>query len=396
MCQSEYVEEKFEEILEDCIKIRLMSEVPLGVSLSGGLDSSVVVALMSKLSNTQVKTFCIGYEGNKEDSEFEYARSVAQRYETDHHEFYISDLNFFDFIPKYVWFMDEPISDSAAIPLYYLSKFSRDYVTVILSGEGADEILGGYYIYKKMLLLEKFRKVPGHNTALALFNYMNILGKYSKYIHYANLSLHKRYKGVSRVFMPQEIDELFITKKDYEEELDLIYADLFREVEKKDALTGMLYVDLKTWLPDDLLMKADKMTMASSQELRVPYLDYKMVEYCFSLPTQYKINRGVTKYLLRKIASKHVPTSIINREKKGFFTPIKQWFRGDLNKCAKQVLLDPASACSTYFNRHIMEDYLNGHKNRLNDYSEQIWNLLVFEYWYQCYIRDNDNTKVNH
>jgi asparagine synthase (glutamine-hydrolysing) len=396
--QPEEIEDEFLSMLEECIRARLMSEVPLGVFLSGGIDSSVVVALMRKVANTEVKTFCVGSEEEFGVNEFDYARMVAQKYGTDHHEFSISGRKFYDFIPKYVWHMDEPVSDPAAIPLFYLSQFSKQYVTVVLSGEGADEILAGYYIYKKMLFMEKFRAVAPEfvreNIILKLISFFINTEKQRNYVDLVHLPIQRRYKGVGRVFTPQGLEMLYGHADRFVESLDSHYASIFEEVSDREPLDKMLYVDIKTWLPDDLLMKADKMTMANSQELRVPFLDHKLVEFAFALPSQFKIRKNTTKYLLRKVANELVPDAIIKREKKGFFTPISRWFRGDLNQFAKEVLLDSSSACNSYFDKSYISFLLDNHKEGLSDFSENIWNLLVFEYWYEKFIKNNPVQKV--
>jgi asparagine synthase (glutamine-hydrolysing) len=383
-------EDEFIDILRDCIEMRLMSEVPLGVFLSGGIDSSIVVALMSKLSNNKIKTFSVGYEKDFGVNEFNYARMVAQKYDTEHYEYPITALEFYDFIPRLVWHMDEPISDPAAIPLFYLSRYAKQHVTVILSGEGADEILAGYYIYKKMLTLEKFRILPRilrENILLNLMERVLRSEKQKNYIALARLPLEQRYKGVSRAFTPQSIQRLYKHNHPYKESLDAIYESYFSDVQEVSALNRMLYVDVKTWLPDDLLMKADKMTMASSQELRVPFLDHRLVEFAFSLPSEKKLSNNSTKYLLRKIAKPLIPKPIIKREKKGFPVPINHWFRGDLNKFSREVLLDPSGACRDFFDPGYISSLLENHTNGRADFSENIWNLLVFEYWHNNFIK---------
>jgi len=384
-------ESTFYDLIRDCVRMRLMSEVPLGVFLSGGIDSSLVVALMSEISNNQIKTFSVGYKDDYGVNEFDYAAIVAEKFNTEHHEFPISSQDFHDFLPKLVWHMDEPVSDPAAIPLFYLSQYAKDYVTVVLSGEGADEIMAGYYIYKKMLTIEKFRKLPGlvrDKIILRLLSSIFRNGKLAKYVEFAKIPLELRYKGVSRAFEKKDLENLYKEKPNLDESLDDHYRAYFEKVQNGNLLNKMLYVDTKTWLPDDLLMKADKMTMAASQELRVPFLDHKLAEFAYRLPQSEKLNGNVTKYLLRKIASNILPEAIINREKKGFPIPISQWFKGDLFDLSREVLLDSSSVSKEYFDHAYIARLIDGHKNDKFNNSEKIWNLIVFEYWYDNYFKN--------
>lgn len=390
------LEEQFLQILLDCVGMRLMSEVPLGVFLSGGIDSSMVVALMSKLTNQRIKTFSVGYRDDYGTNEFEYARLIARQYDTEHHELPISSHNFYDFLPKLVWHLDEPISDPATIPLYYLPEYSQQHVTVVLSGEGADEILAGYYIYKKMLLLEKVHQLPRflkqvfiHSIAGRLFRN----GKINKYLKLLRLPLQERYKGVSRAFMPDQIENQLRSKTLCPELIDEFYRNYYSKVEDFHPLNQMLYIDTKTWLPDDLLMKADKMTMAASQELRVPFLDHKLVEFAFSMKPDKKIRGSHTKILLKKLARTMLPETVVKRTKKGFPVPISKWFEGDLNQFARETMLDGHSACRRFFEIAFVETLFDEHRSGLRDHSETIWNLLVFEFWYESFIRQQHATR---
>jgi asparagine synthase (glutamine-hydrolysing) len=371
--------------------MRLMSEVPLGVLLSGGIDSSMVVALMSKIADQQIKTFSVGYEQDYGINEFSYARIVARKFGADHHEIPISTQDFYSFLPRLVWHLDEPISDPATIPLFFLAEFSRKSVTVVLSGEGADEILAGYYIYKKMLLMEQFRKIPKAIRETLIINLLHSVfksEKHRKYLNLARLPLEERYRGVSRAFQNNSLKQLLKSNLPFQGSLNHHYSQYYDRVGKAHPLNKMLYVDLKNWLPDDLLMKADKMTMAASQELRVPFLDHRLVEFAFSLSPKEKINGDSTKHLLRKIAAEILPQEIIKREKKGFPVPINHWFRGDLNQIASEVLLDSSSVCAQYFDLSYISSLLNEHGNGLQDYSENIWNLIILDFWHKTFMKN--------
>jgi asparagine synthase (glutamine-hydrolysing) len=381
--------DEFEHILQESVKMRLMSEVPLGVFLSGGIDSSVIVALMSKVSNSTIKTFSVGYTQGSGINEFNYARLASNEFRTEHHEVSISSQDFFDFVPRLVWHLDEPISDPTTIPLFYLSQFAKQHVTVVLSGEGADEILAGYHIYKKMLLMEKFRKLPvflRNDVFLNLLELFPSSDKLRNYIHSARLPLDTRYWGVSRVFNQYSLQKL-CPQADFSNRLGTLYSNYYTLASHFNVLDQMLFIDLNTWLPDDLLMKADKMTMAASQELRVPFLDHFLVEFSFSLPTGKKLHNNVTKYILREIARGMIPQAIIDRPKKGFPIPINKWFKEHFGHTARNVLLDRTSACNEYFDGSYIASLIDSHISGRGDFSEHIWNLIVFEYWHNLFVK---------
>ncbi len=383
--------EEFREILEESIRIRLRSDVPLGVFLSGGVDSSSVVALMSQMVSAPIKTFSVGYPEKMADNEFDFARRVADRFHTDHHEFRLSPVDFLDFIPKLVWHLDEPVADSSTIPLYYISKLAREFVTVILSGEGADEILAGYYIYKKMLGIEKLRNLPLFPLVAGLMTLVRPLLRHQKLAKYAELIRHpieERYLGVSSVFSDGAKKDLYAANENglRDRSVHQFLQPYYEKTRHCDLLNRTLYLDLKVWLPDDLLMKADKMTMATSMELRVPFLDHRLVEFAATLPTEGKLQNGESKYILKKLMSAYLPESILFRKKKGFPVPIQRWFQSDLQKNLKETLLDSGSACLNFFKREQISRLIALHEAGRGDYSDHLWTLLVFEYWHKMFI----------
>ena len=386
----ESAREEFVELLKESIRIRLMSEVPLGVFLSGGVDSSAIVALMSEMVAEPVKTFSVGYSGDAAENEFEYARMVANRYHTDHHEFRLTADDFLGFLPKLVWHLDEPIADASTIPLYYISQLAREHVTVVLSGEGADELLGGYYIYKKMLTLDSLHSLPG----IGVFSWVaSLVGRFwgsrkiGRYADLLRLPLEQRYTGVSSVFTRDERKKLLAGMVGVSpRSLADVLAPCYERVAGRDPLDRMLYVDTNVWLPDDLLMKADKMTMATSVELRVPFLDHLLVEYAAALPTEFKIQGNETKYLLKKAMESRLPRDLLYRKKKGFPVPVNRWFREKANG-VREVLLDDGSACRNYFNPAVLDQLITNHSDSTSDLSDLIWPFLVFEFWYKEYLQ---------
>jgi asparagine synthase (glutamine-hydrolysing) len=387
---------RFRELLDECVKMRLVSDVPLGVFLSGGIDSSTVVGIMNKFSGEgRVKTFCVGYK-DKQASELEYARIVANKFNTDHHEYCLEPTDFYSFIPKLVWHFDEPVVEAAAIPFFFISKLAHEHVTVLLSGEGADELFGGYPIYKYMRMIERYRRIPGiirSGLTDPVFGFLAGKGskkKSGKYIAWSKLPLEQRYFGVSTEltegFKANLYSDEFLRDESRHLSLVDLVAPYYSKVAQKDFLSKMLYLDTKVWLPDDLLIKADKMSMATSVELRVPFLDYKMVEFAASVPSKYKVNGWTTKYLLKKSVEDLLPRQIIHRRKRGFPVPITAWFKGDFSEKASQVLLDAQSHSKRYFNVPALEKIISDHKTGQDDHSRLLFSLIVFEMWHSVFI----------
>ncbi len=334
-----------------------------------------------------IQTFCVGYEspgGADRDNEFTYAREVAQAFGADHHEFTLSADDFRDFIPQLVWHLDEPLADPSCIPLYYISRLAREHITVVLSGEGADEILGGYGIYSKMLAIEKLRRIPGAGPMAGLFARRFGEGRYHDILRLAALPLQRRYRGVSRGFRPA-LQARLTGQTDWNGALDEIYAPLFETVSSASALDRMLYADGKVWLPDDLLLKADKMTMANALELRVPFLDHKLVEFAAQLPQEMKLRGGTGKVLLRKIMKDMLPASVLHRPKKGFPVPTMSWLRGPLKEFTRETLLASESACHNYFDPQVLRDIVDRHEAH-GDRQQEVWALLVFEHWHRAFV----------
>jgi asparagine synthase (glutamine-hydrolysing) len=371
--------EEFGALLDETMRQHLVSDVPLGAFLSGGLDSSSVVALMAKAGVADIKTFSIGYDAP--ESELPYARIVADAFHTDHHELILSATGFRDVLPKIVWSMDEPIGNEASLPLFLIAEFARKKVTVALSGEGADEILGGYDMYRTMLAYEGLNRVPLAGVAGKLLHRFGGQGKLQKYGSMLGLPLEERYPGLSRVFPPHRIPELMTAPVTAESPVPGFY----RQSEGLPPLARMNFLDIKTWLADDLLVKADRMSMACSLELRVPFLDHKVVEFAFRLPSSLKIRGKTPKYLLKKYMAPTLPEAIIHRTKKGFPVPVNSWFRNDLAGFAREILLDPAGPSADFFARAEIERLFDAQQVR--DQSQQIYALIVFDQWHRLFVK---------
>jgi len=393
----EYLLERFRDLLEESVRLRLLSEVPLGVFLSGGLDSSAILATMSKIAGgDRVKTFSVGYEasGAEEEAanEFEYARLATDAFACEHHEYRLDAKNFAEFVPDLVRYLDEPLADPSCIPLYFISKLAREHITVVLSGEGADEILAGYGIYGRMLALDRIYRGSGALGRLA--PWIARLTPSERLRHYVRMCgqpLETRYRGVSRGFSAE--GKLRLVGEDRMEQserrLQEIFGGYFKTVEKASPLDQMLYVDAKVWLPDDILIKADKMTMANGLELRVPFLDHKLVEFAATLPNASKIHGKGGKTLLRSAMRGVLPDAIIDRPKKGFPIPIRSWLRTSLRQFTRDQLLARDSACSRYVDRAETARLVQEHEQGRVDRSQEIWTLLVFEFWRRHFIENH-------
>jgi asparagine synthase (glutamine-hydrolysing) len=374
-------EEKLEELhalLKETIRLHLISDVPLGAFLSGGLDSSTIVAMMAKLGAGDLKTFSVGYD--TPESELGYAATVARQFDSDHHELRLTPAAFVDFFPRMVWHMDEPVGDEASIPLYYLSEFARRNVTVALSGEGADEVFGGYPIYRTMLAYEAVNRMPGARGAGAFLSRTLTNEKWKKYAAMLGQPLESRYSGVSYVFSQEQISKLL-------QDLAPPYQGARAAHERcRDAptLSRMSCVDLNSWLVDDLLVKADRMSMANSLELRVPFLDHKIVEFGLRLPAHLRVKWSTGKYLLKRYMGPILPRQIIRRSKKGFPVPTRSWFSNELAGFARETLLASDGLAHTLFNPAEVSKLLDRHARQ--DLSGPLYSLIVLDQWHRQFV----------
>ena len=385
------------EILRDAVRVRLMSEVPLGAFLSGGVDSSAVVALMSEVSSEPVKTFSIGFE-EQDFSELHHARRVAEHVGADHHEFIVRP-DALEVLPTLVEHYGEPYADSSAIPTYYVARETRKHVTVALNGDGGDESFAGYERYAAMRLAEKYYRLPSFLRNSVIKPAADLLPTYEhrrsrlrdakRFIRAASLPRVDRYMRWVSVF-------------DAASKADL-YSDSFRhqtrELHASDTLEAWfayangagivdasLLTDIMTYLPNDLLVKVDIATMAVSLEARSPFLDHHVIEFAASLPEKYKLHGLTTKYLLKRVLKKLLPTENLERKKMGFGVPIGHWFRGRLQPFLRQTLLSQRALSRGLFNSEMVRRMIELHTRGERDYSHQLWTLLMLELWFQRFI----------
>jgi len=386
----DYYVDGSKKLLDSAIDLRLRSDVPLGIFLSGGIDSSAVVGLLADRVKEPLKTFSIGYDFGKGFDETPYAQIIADKFKTDHHEIKITPAQFKEFIPEYIALMDEPVTEAAAISLFFVAKLAKEKVTVALSGEGSDEIFAGYDLYQYMNVLDKYRAVVGQTGSNFFAGIANKMfgksHKVSKYLTMATLPIEKRYKGMS-TYPDHEKEALYKPefKTEIEQSTQVSSRDytksLFDKTKNEDALSKMLYFDTKTWLVDDLLIKADRMSMAASLELRVPFLDYRLVEFAATIPSKHKIKKGEGKYPLKKMMEGILPNDIIYRKKMGFPTPLKLMFQNELRSYAENLLLSDETKLLQFFKKSRIKQLIEEHNNDKFDHHKTLWQLVVLEEW---------------
>ena len=392
------IEKDIINILKDSVERRLISDVPLGVYLSGGIDSSSIVAMMKEFTS-DISTYSLAFEHDKIGNELAYAKKVSEYFGTRHKEITIS-TDIINELPKIVWNLDEPISDPAAVPVYYLSKEAKKDVTVILTGDGADELFAGYDQYKflslghKMRLLPKtIRKAVPSAVKLLPKSMLDKLYKYSSatgeqiFNRLKNMVIDikenkaKAYTDVVGIFDDEEKQNLLNFK--FENNYDAINKNFFS---KGDFLTQLTYFDVKNYLAEDLLMKPDKMCMAHSIEARVPYLDYRLVEYSFSIPSSLKLRNNTSKYILKRALKNYLPRDIIYRKKQPFHMPLDEWLSKGIKNYFFDLLEQPIN--SKLFNKRYIEKIFNNYNNSKLYYGRQLWSLGIFNIWYKVFIED--------
>ena len=387
--------ETLEKLLEQAVNSRLISDVPLGAFLSGGIDSSAIVAMMAK-ARKHVNTFTIDF-AEKTHSEIDDANLVANYCRTDHKTLRVT-TQAIDDLPKLAWHFDEPFADSSALPTYYVSKIAREHVTVILSGDGGDELFAGYNSYQNRNEHALLMNLPAglrRHVIGSLAAAMPMQAPMRNLLKYAAYSSKEDGPGVLGLY-PYIKDDL-VTRATAAElsKSDPVQArrELWANYEKLDKLTRMQLTDTKMYLPGDILVKVDRMSMANSLETRAPLLDYRMVEFAVGLPVQLKMKSGVSKYVLKQVLKKYVPPRIMQKSKQGFAVPIGSWFQTSLKGYTRDILLDSRSLGRGLFKPGVVEKVLEFHSNGRRDYSEWIYMLLMLELWFQSFV-DIDTRRI--
>ena len=388
----EFVEE-WRELFKESVKLRLMADVPLGMFLSGGIDSSAICAMMAEMVDEPIKTFSVGFK-EREANEFEYARIVSKAFKTEHHEITITPEQFFNELPNLVWHEDEPLGFIASVPLYFVSKLAQKHVKVVLTGEGSDEILGGYGRYQKTLALLRYGKkyetlTPNFLRKIVKNNVENLpmSQKLSRTFLARSADIENLYFDNFAIFTKQMQEKLLtaetkarISEKNPYNELQ----NWLRQTDAQDLLDQLLYADTKTYL-HELLMKQDQMSMAASIESRVPFLDHKLVEYTAKLPQKFKIRGRETKWILREAMKGILPEEILTRSKMGFPVPIGNWFRGEFRHVIDEYVLGERSLSRRIFETDFVREIVQKH-NKGENHAERLWFLVNFEIWQRRFI----------
>ncbi|HET8581626.1 MAG TPA: asparagine synthase (glutamine-hydrolyzing) [Jatrophihabitans sp.] len=371
------------EALEDSVAKHMRADVTVGSFLSGGIDSTAVAAL-AKRHNPKLLTFTTGFE-REGYSEIEVAAESARAIGVEHITKVVSADEMMDTLPLIVWYLDDPVADPALVPLYFIAREARKHVKVVLSGEGADELFGGYTIYREPISLRPFEYVPKPvRRGLGRLSTRIPEGTRGKdLLRRGAIGIEERYYGNARIFRPDEMQGLLRNYDPAVSYLD-VTRPLYERTTHLDGSTRMQYVDLFTWLRGDILVKADKMTMANSLELRVPFLDTEVFAVGSSIPTDLKITKETTKYALRRALELIVPEHVINRPKLGFPVPIRHWLKDVMYEWARAIITE--SQADELINRDEALRLLDAHRAGPHDYSRKIWTLLVFLTWHGIFV----------
>jgi asparagine synthase (glutamine-hydrolysing) len=381
------------DLFNHSVRLRLMADVPLGMFLSGGIDSSAIAAVMSKMVSEPIKTFSVAFK-EREANELEYARLVAETFKTDHHEIVVSPDEFFNALPGLVWHEDEPIAHPSSVALYFVSKLAAEHVKVVLTGEGSDELLAGYGRYRKTIYNlaggKRYHKYtnrhvrslvstsigvlpPGLKTKQKLMRTFLCVSPDIESIYFDNFAVFPR--GMQQELLTEDAKERMGS-------LDP-YVDVTKYLEQTDAdtlLNKLLYADIKTYL-HELLMKQDQMSMAASIESRVPFLDHKLVEFSAALPERMKLRGLKTKYILRESMKGKLPEAILNRPKMGFPVPVGAWFRGEYRSLLEDHVLGERVTARGIFDPLFVRQLIDEHQAGVANHSERLWSLVNFEIW---------------
>ncbi|MCK4789496.1 MAG: asparagine synthase (glutamine-hydrolyzing) [Desulfobacteraceae bacterium] len=391
----EQYHEQICESLSSSVNSRLISDVPLGVFLSGGFDSSSITAMTSQLSSKPIPTFTIGFDSHEYTSEFKYANIMSEAYSTEHHERILNTDKLVDLLDSLVWFADEPFADSSMIPTYLVSQLAKENVTVALSGDGADECFGGYprkYMfakrYSKYLRIPRFLStILEKCSAMFLGSAISVMPETDRKRRFLKLNDMLKVDGLMRVLCLNHIMDTDLKKRvlhrEIQQDISLLPVGLPAQCQRScgNLLGDLLILDIENYLANDILTKMDRMSMANSLEVRVPFLDHNLVELAVSIPANMKIHAKTTKYILKGALHDILPGEILNRKKQGFGIPLRFWMKENLMEYTKEVLLDPVVERRHIFNHKTLEHLLAANSKAKMGYSKELWSILVLELW---------------
>lgn len=392
--------EELRSLMSDSVNLRLISDVPLGAFLSGGIDSSTIVGLMANHMNQPVKSFSIGFEDSSYN-ELDYARTVAKAFQTEHKEFIIQP-DAVSMVEKLIYHLDEPFGDFSIFPTYLVSKMARDFVTVVLSGDGGDELFGGYDTYVADKMARTYRQIPGFIRKGLMEPFARVLpptsqkkglinkikrftegAAYSDDLQHVRWMIFLSEADRAALFLP-ELAENFKDNATFQ-----FMRDYFSQAATDDRLNQQSFVDVKTYLVDDILVKVDRMSMATSLETRVPFLDHRIVEFAFKVPGSLKIKNGETKYVLKETMRDLLPEKILTRGKQGFSIPIKNWIRNELKDMMLDILSPEKIRREGFFQVEYIDRLVKEHLKGKENHSHRLWALMMFEWWYDLYGRQS-------
>ncbi|MEQ3638377.1 MAG: asparagine synthase (glutamine-hydrolyzing) [Alteromonas sp.] len=391
-------------LLEHVTKLRMISDVPLGAFLSGGVDSSGVVAMMSEASEAPVKTCTIGFD-NKDFNEADFAREIAEKYNTEHHEYTVNQ-NVADRLEHIVSFFDEPFADPSLVPTYFVSELARKAVTVALAGDGGDEMFAGYEKYTTDSIENKLRSKFPESVRKTLFPALASLagkvpGKVGKKAKSLLTTLSHDAAMGFYITNSMITDEMWnsLVKPDVAEKLKGYHPshytiDTYHKADGPDHLSKILYTDIKTYMTGDILVKVDRMSMANSLEVRAPILDYQVAEFAATLPSSQKYRDGEKKYLLKEVFKPFIPDSLLYRKKMGFSTPLDEWFRGELKALSEYRLLGSQRGLNDVFENHVINKLWQEHQSRKAEHGTVLWSMLMYQMWFERYALAQEVTQI--
>jgi len=392
------IKQELHAIIERSTQSRMIADVPLGAFLSGGVDSSGVVAIMAKNSETPVKTCSISFD-TKQFNETEFARIVAEQYQTEHYELPVHQ-QVGDTLEDIARYFDEPLSDPSLVPTYFVSQLARKKVTVAIAGDGGDEIFAGYQKYTTDYIENRLRNMFPSFISRSIFP---LLGKLTSLVNtrltnkattlFRTLSLDPAMGFyLSNAMITDDIWNNML-RPDTRAELgdyhpSKITTDYYHNSDAQDHLSKILYTDMKTYLPGDILVKVDRMSMANSLEVRAPILDYELIEYAATIPSEYKYRNGEKKYILKEAFKDDLPDEILYRKKMGFDVPLAQWLRNEIKPLAERVIFDSNGGLTDFFDMTYIRKLWHQHQTEMKDHSGVIWSMLMFQLWWNNYMSD--------
>ncbi|GAB6612013.1 MULTISPECIES: asparagine synthase (glutamine-hydrolyzing) [Bacillus] len=379
------------DVLYDSVKVHMRSDVPVGAFLSGGIDSSIIASIAKEI-NPNLLTFSVGFE-HRGFSEIDVAKETAEKLGVKNYSVLVTPQEFMNEFPKIMWHMDDPLADPAAVPLYFVAKEARKHVTVVLSGEGSDELFGGYNIYREPNSLKMFSYIPtsGRTVLKALSGVLKEGFKGKSFLERGCTPIEERYYGNAKIFREEEKMKLI---KSYNQSVNYkdVTKPLYNEIQDYDDVSKMQYIDMYTWLRGDILLKADKMSTAHSLELRVPFLDKEVFDVASKIPTELKIANRTTKAILREAVRGIVPDHVLDRKKLGFPVPIRHWLKDEMYDWALNIIKE--SKTEHLIDKQYVLNLLEAHRTDKGDHSRKIWTVLAFMVWHQIYIEHTYDTNL--